>query len=198
MLLIILHAMKINSKYFDNIRIKGKAEPKKQLCDWSGCKEEGTHPAPASRASKGKKLLLCLKHVRDYNRNYNFFEDMNESEFLEYQKASRLGMRPTWNMATAKQKTGNKKRFSDPLELMQNGKVNTERKKNAPRLSPAEKSAFEELGLGFQANKQEVRQRYKVLVKRYHPDTNGGDRSWEEKLTRVIKAHTVLKSSGFC
>ena len=47
------------------------------------------------------------------------------------------------------------------------------------------------------ASAQEVKTRFKALVKRHHPDANGGDRSSEERLREIIQAYNYLKSIGF-
>ncbi len=39
-----------------------------------------------------------------------------------------------------------------------------------------------------------IRSRYKDMVKRLHPDANGGDRSLEDKLREIIRAYNYLKS----
>ena len=39
--------------------------------------------------------------------------------------------------------------------------------------------------------------RFKALVKQFHPDANGGDRSTEERLVEVIQSYNYLKSVGF-
>ena len=36
----------------------------------------------------------------------------------------------------------------------------------------------------------------KELVKRFHPDANGGDRSREGRLQEILKAYQTLKSNG--
>jgi hypothetical protein len=41
-----------------------------------------------------------------------------------------------------------------------------------------------------------IRQRYADLVKKLHPDSNGGDRSHEGQLMKVIRAYQTLKSAG--
>jgi curved DNA-binding protein CbpA len=56
--------------------------------------------------------------------------------------------------------------------------------------------AFEIMQLDENANAAAVRAKYAELVKRWHPDSNGGDRSAEEQLQRVIKAYQALKSAG--
>jgi DnaJ-class molecular chaperone len=35
-------------------------------------------------------------------------------------------------------------------------------------------------------------------VKRHHPDANGGDRSFEDRLREIIVAYNYLKSAGHC
>ena len=41
----------------------------------------------------------------------------------------------------------------------------------------------------------ELRKRYSALVRRYHPDKNGGDRSHEGKLGAVIEAYQLLRKA---
>ena len=40
-----------------------------------------------------------------------------------------------------------------------------------------------------------IKARYKELVKRHHPDANGGDRSSEDKLREIIQAYNFLRSN---
>jgi DnaJ-class molecular chaperone len=49
------------------------------------------------------------------------------------------------------------------------------------------------MGLRDDADLHKVRRRYSELVRRYHPDRNGGDRSQERKLGQVIEAYQMLK-----
>ena len=51
------------------------------------------------------------------------------------------------------------------------------------------------LGLGEEADRHQLRQRYSSLVRRYHPDKNGGDRSHEGRLGEVIEAYQLLRKS---
>ena len=55
-----------------------------------------------------------------------------------------------------------------------------------------------QLGLGEDADLQAVRRSYSRLVRRFHPDRNGGDRSHEQQLGEVIEAYqTLRKAAGF-
>ena len=56
--------------------------------------------------------------------------------------------------------------------------------------------AFDQMQLAHNATLIEIKARYKELVKRFHPDANGGDRGAEERLKQVIKAYGVIKASG--
>ena len=56
--------------------------------------------------------------------------------------------------------------------------------------------ALDVLNLEAGASLHQIKARYKELVKRFHPDANGGDRGAEERLKRVIQAYAVLRASG--
>lgn len=60
-------------------------------------------------------------------------------------------------------------------------------------LSVADRSALKALGLGADANRTTIRQAYSRLVRAYHPDRNGGDRTHEKALQEVIAAYTHLR-----
>ena len=67
-----------------------------------------------------------------------------------------------------------------------------------PRYTGAVRRALDVLGLDETADGPAIKAQYKSLVKRFHPDANGGDRSFEERLRDIIKAHDTLKSAGLC
>ena len=65
------------------------------------------------------------------------------------------------------------------------------------RVGNAARAAFETLGLDHETSADDIRRRYKDLVKRHHPDANGGDRSHEDRLRDIIQAYATLKAAGF-
>jgi DnaJ-class molecular chaperone len=77
-------------------------------------------------------------------------------------------------------------------------------RQRAERIEPqrtvrnAERKALHELGLEEGVDKVEIKARFKLLVKRHHPDANGGDRATEDKLREIIQAYNYLKSTGAC
>ena len=46
------------------------------------------------------------------------------------------------------------------------------------------------------ADKAEIKAKFKMLVKRHHPDANNGDRGTEDKLREIIQAYNYLKTTG--
>ena len=51
------------------------------------------------------------------------------------------------------------------------------------------------LGLDIDSDRRALRRRYAELLRRFHPDRNGGDRNYEKALQDVIAAYTQLKSA---
>ncbi|MBN9246035.1 MAG: DnaJ domain-containing protein, partial [Hyphomicrobium sp.] len=52
------------------------------------------------------------------------------------------------------------------------------------------------LDLSDEATPQDIKTRFKELVKIHHPDANGGDSRSEEKLREILQAYNYLKQSG--
>jgi len=62
-------------------------------------------------------------------------------------------------------------------------------------LSSADREAMNVLGLSHDADRPALRRRYSELVRRYHPDRNGGDRSHEQRLQNVVDAYQHLRKA---
>ena len=140
--------------------------------------------------------------MRQYNQSYNFFKGMNDAAVMAYQKDAMTGHRPTWKMGTGK--TNPRVDFStfgsggDPFSLFGDGLGNEQKPKTEKRqIRNAERKALDALGLDIGATPHQVKMRFKELVKRHHPDANGGDRSTENRLIEVIQSYNYLKSVGF-
>ena len=205
--------MKLDSKHFDRIRVKPDKDRRKPerapVCAWPGCKLPGTHKAPRGRQFEGQYLDFCLDHVRDYNKAYNFFQGLDDVAVSDILKDAITGHRPTWKLGEnswASAKSGRKtasrspyrpEDFADPFSLF-GSERRRERARPARTARNAELKALHSLGLEEGASPSEVKSRYKALVKRLHPDANGGSRETEDKLREVIQAYDYLCSSGYC
>ena len=204
--------MKLDSKYFDKIRVKPSAEKKAAetvpQCDWPDCPRPGRHKAPMGRGHEGKFYNYCTQHVQEYNKSYNYFAGMKDDEMAEFQKDARLGHRPTWKLGTngkvwesSDMRSGSaasRARMRDAHGLFGHGANRNEASVRERRLKPLESKALETLGLDQRATAKDIKARYKELVKLHHPDANGGDRGSEERFRNVIQAYRLLKQAGFC
>ena len=140
---------------------------------------------------------MCLDHVREHNTKYNFFDGMSPDEISDAQSPLAGWDRATRAFAAAGADPAPAwSDFADPLEAI-SGRFGRARAQQKPsRFSRAEQRALQALGLGEEADRTAVRQRYSLLVRRYHPDKNGGDRSHERQLGEVIEAYQLLRKSG--
>ncbi|WP_187335473.1 J domain-containing protein [Novosphingopyxis iocasae] len=182
-------------------RFHGRVGDGQRTCDHPACAEAGEFRAPPpgghSGDGPGQWRWLCLDHVREFNAGYDFFDGMGADEIYEaqsplggfYQSTNRWGAGasppPRWQD------------FDDPLDA-----IGARFRRTMPRarpdgtpLSDADAKALKTLGLERDADRRTIRRRYSELVRRYHPDRNGGDRSHEDKLQRAIKAYERLKKS---
>ncbi len=197
---------------FVDIRVKKPAErdapvpeSKDRPCDHIGCKKPGGHRAPKSRERVNEYWHFCLEHVTDYNRRWNYFAGMTDGEFAEYQAREEVGHRPTWSF-----KSGKGDRLSAAMRGFQAGRradpfgmfhssgpdAAAPAPKQTRRLTRLQVLALEALSLDENADSAQIRARYAEQVKRWHPDSNGGDRGAEAQLQRVVQAYQTLKAGG--
>ena len=206
--------MKPYSKYFEKIRVRPdpEAELKSRAprCQWDGCGEAGTHRAPVGRMKEGEYFKFCFDHVREYNKGFNYFSGVPDSEIARFQKEAMTGHRPTWKMGAsggtrsspdfAQQRSGRAgyhNRMRDPFGMFGAGAHEPYRPRER-KLRTLEAKAMETLGLDAKATGAAIKARYKELVKRHHPDANGGDRGSEDRFRDVLQAYRVLKQAGLC
>ncbi len=191
---------------FKDIRVKPPADEasrerakQTRVCDEPGCDLEGAHPAPR-RNGKGRHFF-CEQHVSEYNRLFNFFEGMSEAEAAAFVRSERYGHKRTWRFGSGPVGGKRSAQVHDPrrwagrgffdLDDMPAAEANV-----AKHRSSLQVRALRELDLEPDAAPPEIRARYAEYVRRFHPDSNKGDRSSEHKLQRVIRAGKLLKASG--
>lgn len=193
------------------------APPKKRVCEWKGCSELGEHKAPKSPDQLREWRWFCAEHVRDYNKSWNYFEGMGEDEIRDHMDHANMWDRPTWKVGT--NPDGNKTAKpgfepgkdrpggfnpaggrGDPYDLFDDGPGAEQASRSwkaGSHLPQRTRTALANLNLDESASLQDIKTRYKELLIRFHPDTNGGDRSTEERLTQVIDAFNHLRAVKF-
>jgi hypothetical protein len=200
-------AFEYRPKYVD-VRVKKPdaatihCEPGERRCDHVGCARAGVHRAPKSRDRVGEYWHFCFDHAADYNRRWDYFSGMSDEEIAAFHAHEGVGHRPTWTF-----RSGRLDRYSaalrgfsagrglDPFGMFGAGEPAAARVQRR-RLTRLQSLALEAMSLDENANAVEIRARYAELVKRWHPDSNGGDRGAEANLQRVLHAYQTLKASG--
>jgi hypothetical protein len=207
--------MKNNSPLFDRIRVKPDNDRRLRTdlppCQWPKCKAPATHRAPKGREHASEYWQFCLEHVREYNNSYNFFAGMTDDAVAQYQKDSLTGHRPTWKLGSLGGKRAARRgrnafrganwTTQDPFSLFgETGAQGTHARPASEerKILNAQRKALDVLGLEGDAKRADIKSKFKVLVKRHHPDANGGDRGSEDQLRAIIQAYNYLKSAGFC
>lgn len=187
-----------------NHRFHGRHEADGRICEAAGCGEEGAFRAPGLREPNaegpGEWRWFCLAHVREFNATYDWFQGMSPDEILHAQspiagwETQVRAFRPDAGVDGAPRWAD----YVDPLEAI-NAKARgfrTSRQQDFAdfgRFTSEERSALEVMGLSGEADRGALRRRYSELVRRYHPDRNGGDRSMEARLQLVVEAYQLLK-----
>src|SRR5438132_7410924 len=178
-------------------RMHGRVEGARACCAVPGCHAPGEFKAPLQPANfdgPGAWRFLCLEHVRQHNAKYNFFDGMSPEEITEAQSPLAGWERPSRKFAAnGADPPPTWSDFADPLDAISTRFAHIRDASKPSRFSKPERRALSVLGLGEDADRHQLRKRYSGLVRRYHPDKNGGDRSHEGRLGEVIEAYQLLR-----
>ena len=164
----------------------------KIICDWENCNNQGSYKAPIEKDNSRKFKLLCLEHIKIFNKKWNYFSNMNDQE-IEYFIKSDL----TWHKST--KSFGSSDNFFNILwNNALEDKINIFRsssfkdfKKN--KLNQTDKDALDIMELNYDVKWEEIHKKFKILVKKYHPDKNLGSKKYEDKLKKITLAYSQLK-----
>ena len=166
----------------------------KIICDWKNCNEIGSYRAPMEKDNSKKYRLLCLKHIKIFNKSWNYFENMNDQE-IEYFIKSDL----TWHKAT--KKFGSSENFfnilwnnalEDKLNIFNRSNYKEYKKM---KISQTDRDALQVMELNEDAKWDKIQSKFKELVKKYHPDKNKGSKKFEDKLKIITLAYSQLKKT---
>ena len=179
------------------------ASAKTRPCAAPGCRELAENHVPKCRENLEERHWLCRTHLREHNEQWDFFAGMTSSEIERFCLDALTGHRPTWPLgkrtATSRQPDINPQytfHFEDGFAIFEEAASPAEPRRRTT-LTKGQLDALAVLDLEETASLHEIKARYKELVKRFHPDANGGNRGTEERLRQVIKAYGHLRASGF-
>ena len=175
---------------------------KERVCDHKGCKKLGEYKAPKDSTLK-EYYWFCLDHVREYNSEWDYYSDMNESEVEEENKkdrywgntTSRYGTSP--NGASAKTKSKIKYAFGykirDAFDFFEDDEVFKSSNVASGYFTREEREYMKILELKVShRDVAGLKKQYKILVKQYHPDLNPGDEKAETMFKKVAAAYAEL------
>ena len=120
---------------------------------------------------------------------------MNDDQIMEFLKSDMTWHKPTqsfsssdnffkilWNDVLKDEK--DKSKFKNKFNNMHRFKFNH-----------SDIKAFSILGVDVGLKWEKVQEKFKKLVKKFHPDMNSGNKNYEEKLKIITLAYTQLKKT---
>ncbi|MDP1723591.1 MAG: J domain-containing protein [Alphaproteobacteria bacterium] len=167
--------IEVNLKYF--ILNDPKSNDSEKLCDFPGCHGIGKFKAPQSKQTLQQYYWFCMPHIRDYNAKWDYYAGMNMNQIEAHLKEDAVLQKPTWPFGS-------------------HGKLNPSDYNHDPimiKLPENIKQSLIVLNLHFPFALDKLRQTYKDLVKKYHPDLMGATDENIEKLKQVNNAYALLR-----
>jgi len=176
----------------------GPAGADSRGCQHPECAEPGLYRAPRSRERLRDYYWFCLEHVRAYNSAWNYCAGFSEADIEAQVRAQACWERPTWRLGEwhTQRPEAAMASFAEAFGIegdAEAGDNRSRQRQERPQPTATDDKALAVLGLAPTATRAEIKARYKRLVKRYHPDANGGDRQAEERLKVINQAYSNLR-----
>ena len=167
----------------------------KTICEWKNCNNVGEFKAPVEKDNSKKHKMLCLEHIKEFNKNWNYFAGMSDQQVLDFIKSDMLWHKPTQN-------------FNSPdnfFKVLWNNALKDENQKfkinhdldcaNRFKFNSEDFQTFSILKIPAGVEWKKIQEKFKKLVKKFHPDMNSGNKKFEEKLKIITLAYTQLKNT---
>lgn len=176
----------------------GKKTTVSKHCDMPGCSSDAAHKAPKDRGLQDY-YWFCADHIQEYNKAWDFFSGMNQSDIEDHITRSFLWDRPTRRFDAGNMEEKLKQRAWETRYFTDDDSDRYEKGKGFRFSSDPHVQATPEVQAMAVMDLQPplditiVKTRYKQLVKKYHPDVNHGDPKAEETIKSINMAYTILK-----
>ena len=166
----------------------------KTICDWNNCTNVGSYKAPIEKDNSKKYRMLCLEHVKEFNRNWNYFSGMTDNQILNFIKSDLTWHKPTQSFSSSDNFF--KVLWNNALkEEINSKKIEQNFGINNFKFDENDLKAFNILGLNVGLKWEKIQSKFKKLVKKFHPDMNAGNKKFEDKLKVITLAYTQLKNT---
>jgi len=167
-----------------------------RACDSPGCASEGLYRAPKAPENLREYHWFCLDHVRAYNKSWNYCAGLSEAQIEALIRNDTSWERPTRPMHHW---FAHEQRLRAAASAYAAGEARQARaewsQKQQRQADTPEAAALRTLGLTAPVGYTQIKSRYIELVKRHHPDANGGDKEAEERLKIINQALQTLKAA---
>ncbi len=175
-----------------------RPKPTIRLCEAPGCGCEGDYRAPKGRDRLNEYYWFCLEHVREYNKAWDYYAGMSQTEIEAELRRDTTWQRPSWPLGHwAVQERflrDRAKGFGFAFGREAGGAADEEAARRREAARTPEEKALVVLELRAPVDFPTIKARYRELVKVHHPDANGGDPAAEEKLKHINQAYNTLKA----
>ena len=154
-----------------------------KYCEWKNCEEKGKYRAPTSRENLREFKWFCLKHVKLYNKSWDYFKGKTSDEIY-----NEISKDATWHRPTSKRTRSFK--FEDNFNFIKKEKKIFKEK----LLSENENkvvNALSILNMQMPENIGVLKKQYKKLVKKFHPDIN--KEKDKEYIVKLNEAYSTLQ-----
>ena len=158
-----------------------------KYCEWKDCNKKGIYKAPKNRENLREFRWFCLEHVREYNKNWNYFSGLSQKEIEKELKEDF-----TWHLPTWPSHGKNNYNIDDELDILKQNINNKGNNKNNKVKNNKIPEAFKKLNLTLDSSLQDIKRQYKVLVKKYHPDANKNNIKSNNKLIEINEAYKII------
>jgi hypothetical protein len=185
------------------------AKPGACACAWKGCDGLGEYRAPKDKRLT-EYLSFCLDHVRLYNAQWDYHSGATTADLEAEIRSAATWERPTWKMGTlgagirfrpGRTKIHDPFGFAAGTAFDPEGRWEAEYQRERARARAqdpeirAQNDALKVLDLTAPITLDGLKQRYKALVKKFHPDANGGSHEAETQMKIINQAYQTLRAS---
>ena len=168
-----------------------------KLCDNSNCKNLGEYKAPKSRSLLSSYYFFCLKHIKEYNKSWDFYKGFSIDQIETSMRKDSVWDRPSWPLK------GDPTKIMDQLNdfissdhtLFEKDKEIRDflkNKSNDENLTKDEHNSLKVFELKTPISVEEIKKKYKKLVKIFHPDVNTNNKKAEHKFKEITEAYRIL------
>ena len=157
--------------------------------------DTGEYKAPIEKDNSKRYRLLCLAHVKEFNKNWNYFKGMDDEQVFDFLKSDMTWHKPTQSFSSS----------DNFFKVLWNNTLKDEFDKtklrgeynhmNQFKFDANDIKAFSILGVSVGQKWEQIQDKFKTLVKKFHPDINLGNKEYEEKLKLITLAYTQLKNT---